>query len=278
MVGKTIILTGASKGTVQPHGRAVCIPSAETCGSGIGLAIAKFLLRSPNSCNLVVLARSQGPLEELKSQYPKQVEVITGDLAKFGLGQKAVETAHAAFGNLDGMILNHGRLSPVERVGSTDVEDWRDAFDLNFFSIVDFVKYMIVHTNSSVNNIQVKQALPALRKSKGRILFTSSGAATTAYSTWGSYGASKAAINHLAMTLGVEEPDVTTISIRPGMVDTAMQQELRDSHLQNMDPNDAKKFRSAHEDGKLLKPEQPGHVIGKLVLEAPKEFSGKFLA
>lgn len=85
-------------------------------------------------------------------------------------------------------------------------------------------------------------------------------------------------MNHLAMTLGVEEPDVTTISIRPGMVDTAMQQELRDSHLQNMDPKDADKFRSAHQDGKLNKPEQPGHVMARLVLDAPKELSGKFLA
>jgi NAD(P)-dependent dehydrogenase (short-subunit alcohol dehydrogenase family) len=106
----------------------------------MGLAIAKFLLRDPQSCNLVLLARSQGPLDELKSQYPKQVEVLTGDLGKFGVAQKAVETAQAAFGKLDGLILNHGRLSPVTRVGGSEVEEWRNAFDLNFFSFVDFVR------------------------------------------------------------------------------------------------------------------------------------------
>lgn len=84
-------------------------------------------------------------------------------------------------------------------------------------------------------------------------------------------------MNHLALTLGVEEKDVTTLSIRPGMVDTAMQQELRDQHLVKMDPDAAEKFSSTHRDGKLLRPEQPGTVIAKLALNAPKELSGQFL-
>ena len=40
---------------------------------------------------------------------------------------------------------------------------------------------------------------------------------------------------------------------------------------------DAKKFRSLYEEGKLLKPEQPGSVIARLVLGATKGLSGKFL-
>lgn len=38
---------------------------------------------------------------------------------------------------------------------------------------------------------------------------------------------SKAALNHLASTLSVEEPDVTSIALRPGVVDTDMQVLLR---------------------------------------------------
>lgn len=128
-----------------------------------------------------------------------------------------------------------------------------------------------------VDNRQVKNALPALRKSKGRILFTSSGAAVKAYSTWGAYGSSKAALNHLALTLGVEEPDVTTISIRPGVVDTEMQRELREVHHKTMKKDDAEGFFSLHRNGQLLKPEQPGNVMAKLVLDAPNGLSGKFL-
>lgn len=123
---------------------------------------------------------------------------------------------------------------------------------------------------------QIKAGLPALRESKGKIIFTSSGAAVTAYRGWALYGATKAAMNHLALSLGEEEPEVTTISIRPGMVDTEMQRELREDHATTLEPQMHAKFTTVHKDGKLLKPEQPGHVMAKLVLDAPNELTGKF--
>jgi len=106
---------------------------------------------------------------------------------------------------------------------------------------------------------------------------TSSGAALNAYSTWGAYGASKAALNHLAMTMKNEEPDVTTIAIRPGVVDTAMQEDIRSKFVDKMDEKDKQKFLSAKADGKLLKPEQPGYVIAALATNASKDLSGQFL-
>jgi NAD(P)-dependent dehydrogenase (short-subunit alcohol dehydrogenase family) len=105
---------------------------------------------------------------------------------------------------------------------------------------------------------------------------TSSGAATGAYSTWGPYGSSKAALNHLGLTLSVEEPDITSVSIRPGTVDTEMQAEVR-KHNNVMDAKDALKFKNLYEEGELLKPEQPGNVIARLAVAAEKELSGKFL-
>lgn len=63
MAAKVIILTGASR--------------------GIGLAIAHYLLKE--SHKLVVVARTAAPLEELKKQYPGQVEVLAADLADFSV-------------------------------------------------------------------------------------------------------------------------------------------------------------------------------------------------
>jgi NAD(P)-dependent dehydrogenase (short-subunit alcohol dehydrogenase family) len=108
------------------------------------------------------------------------------------------------------------------------------------------------------------------------VILISSGAAGGAYSTWGAYGSSKAAMNHLGKTMSVEEPAITTISIRPGVVDTAMQGVVR-AHNTVMDATDAQRFKSLYEEGQLLRPEQPGNVIGRLALEAEKELSGKFL-
>lgn len=54
---KVIILTGASR--------------------GIGLAAAKFLLQEGH--RLVVVARTAGPMEELKGGFPGKVEIVVGD-------------------------------------------------------------------------------------------------------------------------------------------------------------------------------------------------------
>jgi NAD(P)-dependent dehydrogenase (short-subunit alcohol dehydrogenase family) len=83
-------------------------------------------------------------------------------------------------------------------------------------------------------------------------------------------------LNHLALTLASEEPEVTTVSIRPGVVDTDMQVEVR-GHKSVMDEKDAEKFRTLFEEGKLLRPEQPGNVMARLAVGAGKELSGKFL-
>ncbi|KAH0564914.1 hypothetical protein GP486_001698 [Trichoglossum hirsutum] len=243
MATRVIIVTGASR--------------------GIGLAVAQYLLRASASAShkVVAVARSQGPLETLRCQYPDQVQVVSGDVADSAVGKKAVELALEKWGRLDSLVLNHGALGAVGRVGDVEIEAWKRAFDANFFSVVAFVKEALCH----------------LRRWHGRIIITSSGAAVTGYSTWGAYGASKAAVNHLALTLSNEEELITSVSVRPGVVDTEMQREIRELHSTTMDYNDAMRFRALKEQGQLLKPEQPGHVIAKLALDAPKELSGKFL-
>lgn len=85
-------------------------------------------------------------------------------------------------------------------------------------------------------------------------------------------------MNHLALSLGEEEPDVTSVSVNPGLVDTEIQREIREDLATTMDPQFHAVFTTAHKDGNLLKPEQPGHVIAKLVIDAPNSLTGKFLS
>ena len=104
---------------------------------GIGLAIAKYLL--DHSHNVVVLARGKEALEKLQSQYPKQVRVIAGDLADLSLAQTTADVTIKEFGQIDGLVVNHGMLPPVSTVGDVDIESWKHNFDVNFFSAVAFV-------------------------------------------------------------------------------------------------------------------------------------------
>lgn len=187
---------------------------------------------------------------------------MTGDAAEPRLAKDLVSVANERFGRLDSLIINHGSLDPVKKIADSSPDEWRKAYDVNIFSAVGMVQ----------------AALPSLRKSKGRIVITSSGAATGAYQGWGAYGSGKAVLNHLALTLSVEEPEVTTVSIRPGVVDTEMQRAIREEHNKTMSASDQEKFHGLHKEGKLVRPEQPGGVIANLSLKAEKGLSGKFLS
>ncbi|KAH8154308.1 uncharacterized protein LAJ45_02076 [Morchella importuna] len=225
---------------------------------GVGLAIAQHLLK--HSARLFLVARTAGPLEALKAEFPSQVDYLSGDLADTSVCRAAVVQAVATYGRLDGVIVNHGVLEPVARVADADIDAWKAAFDVGFFGVVALVK----------------EAIPELRKAKGRVVFVSSGAAVTGYEGWGAYGSSKAALNHLAITLASEEKEITSISIRPGVIDTQMQQEIREKHAAAMGGTHDK-FMKLKATGKLLRPDQPGNVIAKLALKAPKDLSGQFL-
>lgn len=124
---------------------------------------------------------------------------------------------------------------------------------------------------------QIKATIPHLRASHGRVIFTSTGASVTGYKGWGLYGASKAACNHLGMTLARQEPAITSVSVRPGMVDTQMQSELRAGLIEGME-EDGQRLKDAYYSGKLLKPEQPAAVISNLALRADSRLSGKFFS
>ena len=83
-------------------------------------------------------------------------------------------------------------------------------------------------------------------------------------------------MNSLAQHIAVEEPDIVTVAIGPGRVDTEMQREIRDQGSA-MTKEDHANFVEVFEEGKLNKPEWPGNVIAKLSLITKAELNGKYL-
>ncbi|KAG6367172.1 hypothetical protein INS49_001356 [Diaporthe citri] len=239
MAAKTIIVTGA--------------------GRGIGLAISQYLLQ--NSHKVVLVARTETELEALKKQYPAQVEYLAADLTKLENATKVTDLAVKLGGKVDGIVINHGALEPIKLIADSAVDEWKTMYDINFFSPLALVQAVI----------------PQLRQTKGRIIVTSSGAATKGYKAWGPYGSSKAALHSLVQHLAVEEKDIVSVSLSPGRTDTGMQKLLREQGKGFMDDKDHASFVSAFEEGKLNPPEGPGNVIAKLALDGTLDLSGKFL-
>jgi NAD(P)-dependent dehydrogenase (short-subunit alcohol dehydrogenase family) len=127
--------------------------------------------------------------------------------------------------------------------------------------------------------VQLTQlALPHLRERRGRVISVSSGAAVSAIGGWAAYCSAKAALNQFNAVLAVEEPLITAVAVRPGVVDTEMQAVIRRTGDQGMDAATHGRFLSYHEKGELLPPEKPGAAIARLALYAPPDLSGKFVS
>ncbi|KAK7061791.1 short-chain dehydrogenase/reductase family protein [Favolaschia claudopus] len=240
----TILVTGASK--------------------GIGLAVTTILLRKFKA-NVVALSRTKTPEILALASESNSLVVLEGDVTDDAAVARAIDQATSTFNGLDGIVLNAATLAPLCRIGDdTPLENWKTHFDVNFFSLI----------------VALKHSLPALRKSAlgGRVVFVSSGAAVKGTAGWGPYNASKAAMNSLCRTLAEEEPDVISVALRPGMVQTDMQAALRQDGAKHMNAQDHQTFVAAHADGKLLDAHDPGHVIASLALNADKILSGNFLS
>jgi NAD(P)-dependent dehydrogenase (short-subunit alcohol dehydrogenase family) len=123
----------------------------------------------------------------------------------------ALALALKTYQHIDALVLNAGTLDPLGSIlapGAAPARAWRTHFDVNVFSLVT----------------ALQAAAPALRASAygGRVVFTSSGAAVGAIAGWAPYNASKAALNSLCRTVANEEPALTFVAVRPGMVDTSV--------------------------------------------------------
>lgn len=227
--------------------------------TGIGHAIATHLLSPALSCNVLLTARTVGPLQEFQSAYPSQAYYVSGDASSPAIAKSIVSTAVSKNGRLDGLVLNHGILGEVGNISEIEIEEWESIFAVNVTGTLQLIQ----------------AALPELRKTNGRIIFTSSSAAVTGYPTFGPYGATKSVLNHLALILSKEEPNVTIVAVRPGMVDTDLVRWMLEDERADEEVRGVR--TRARDEGTIAGPEVLGRVMARLVVGAGKELSGKFV-
>ncbi|SCU95682.1 LAMI_0F03290g1_1 [Lachancea mirantina] len=231
---------------------------------GIGSAIVDLIFKYEADAVVLGVARSESALQDLKTRFGKKFEYLAADVTDSQRTKRFVEEMVAKHGSLDGIIANAGVLDPVQDVNGLNSEDWKRLFDVNFFSVVSLVSTTI----------------PFLKKSHlGNIVFVSSGASVKPYYAWGAYGSSKAALNHFAQTINAEEPAVNVISVAPGVVDTSMQDDIRNTFgPRSMTPEALKRFADLKAHGQLLKPQVPAAVYALLVLKGiPHQLKGKYV-
>jgi NAD(P)-dependent dehydrogenase (short-subunit alcohol dehydrogenase family) len=184
-------------------------PTALVTGgsAGLGRALCAELVKA--GWRVVTDGRDGARLAEVAAQLGPLVRAVPGDITDPGHRRDLVE-AITETGRLDLLVHNASTLgaSPLPPLAQLDPA----VFDA------------IWRTNVAAPLALTQALLPLLLRSGGVLVGISSDAAVEHYETWGGYAASKAALDHLILTVGVENPQLAAYAVDPGDMRTAMHQ------------------------------------------------------
>ena len=178
---------------------------------GLGLEIAR--LYAQRGMRLVVTARDVAPLRRAADELALIADVIAiaGDVAKPEHARRLVAAGLERFGRVDMLINNASELgpSPMPELEHLPLQAFEDVLRVNVVAPLGLTQLV----------------LPGMRaRGSGLIVNVTSDAGVQAYPTWGGYGASKAALEHLSRVLAaeLEGTGVRVFVVDPGDMDTAM--------------------------------------------------------
>ena len=173
--------------------------------AGLGLALSRAL--AEQGWRVITDGRSAEKFKE--ADLPEGVTVIVGDLTDAEHRERLLAEVESA-GRLDLLVHNASTLGPLPMRALAEV----DIADLQH----------VWRTNIGGPLVLTSTLLPWLKVADGVLISISSDAAVNHYETWGLYGASKAALDHVTLTYAAET-GLTGYSVDPGDMRTAMHQD-----------------------------------------------------
>ena len=171
--------------------------------SGIGHGLAKQYLASGHR----VLGTSRRTPEDLTAN--DNFTFVSADLTNRAATSSAIETLMKGVDQVNIAILNAGVLGTFGDMADADLDEAKHVMDVNVWS-----------------NKNVIDALFDQQAVIDRIVTVSSGASVNGHRGWRGYAISKAALNMLTMLYAKERPETHFCALAPGLVDTAMQDQL----------------------------------------------------
>jgi NAD(P)-dependent dehydrogenase (short-subunit alcohol dehydrogenase family) len=171
--------------------------------SGIGHALAEHYLDAGNR----VLGLSRRTPEDLRAQ--ARFQFVSVDLQDLGAIDDAVGGLFEDARQLDLILLNAGTLGQFGDLSQADLADLQQTMQVNVWANFALLKWIFG------KSISVSQ-----------VVAISSGAAVNAHRGGSGYSLSKSAMNMLIALYALEEPQTHFTALAPGLVDTAMQDQL----------------------------------------------------
>ena len=153
------------------------------------------------------------------------------------------------------LINNAGDVGPITRIGSQSYEEVADNYTINV----------------TAPSFLCNQFVQAYQNNKAQkiIINVSSGAGKHPIEAWSTYCSSKAALDMFTQVLKAEHPDFKVFSVAPGIVDTPMQDNIRNANEQHFPHLD--RFQSYKADGDLVSAREIALKYLKIIQE-PQNF------
>jgi NAD(P)-dependent dehydrogenase (short-subunit alcohol dehydrogenase family) len=170
--------------------------------AGLGLALA----RSLDDAGWIVITDARDPDRLRTAIRGTTIHGLPGDVAEADHRGSLVDLV-ADLGGLDLLVLNASTLGPLPMRPLAQLEP--NALGEVF------------RTNAGAHGALMAALADQLRLRDGVVVGISSDAAVQHYETWGAYGASKAALDHLVLTFGAET-GLTTYAVDPGDMNTQL--------------------------------------------------------
>lgn len=227
---------------------------------GIGFSLAKRLL-GPENCLICISRQKNDALVQEATSTGCSLEYMNIDLTRSNtlepLMSKVFERLQKECFSRLCLVNNAGMLAPVKPIGLADSSTLAANISVNIIAPIILMNLFIRYFGTY--------------KADKRIINISSGAATSPYPGWTAYCSSKAALKMASQCIHAEQENyphrVKVVSFAPGVVDTAMQTEIR-----NTDPEDfalVDRFKKLKDDGGLLSPDIVAVRISELLFNEP---------
>lgn len=233
-------------------------------GKGIGKAAALALAQAGAAVILAARTESDisGTANEIKQAGGKALAIPT-DVSDIVQVDYLLVLTLRAFNRIDILVNNAAVVQPLGKVWETSPKAWQQAIAVNLIGPYLCTRAVLPHM---------------LERGSGRIINISSGAAETNLAGASAYTASKAALERFSGTLAAEvaDSDVVVTTLRPGIVDTAMQTEMRQTPAQRFPLVDL--WQEWHQTGKLRPVSEPAQAILWLASHFAKNANGQLVS
>ena len=240
--------------------------SAMITGGGRGLGRAAALAMAREGACISIMARTQKDLEEtagLVRDLGGEIVVLQGDVSSERDVRRLMDKTLKHFSGIDILVNNAAVIGPVRFMEDADSASWKETVAVNLHGPFFCCRAVV----------------PVMReKGGGRIINIASGLGQMPFPRFCAYAVTKAGIIQLTRSLSSElsPHNIHVNAIDPGVMDTAMQADLRDLGPEVLGEEVYAQFMEYRRQGHLRDPAEVATLAVFLASPEAGSLSGHF--